>query len=59
MLAGLCIGWFFKPGQASPVIGNLTPFALAFVAGYSVDVLFSAMDKIVDAFGSIAKTSKG
>lgn len=59
MLAGLCVGWFLKPDRDETVIGNLTPFAISFLAGYSVDVLFSVMDKLVDTFGSFAKGSKG
>jgi hypothetical protein len=50
-LAGLAIGWFFKPsGVEVTGIGLVSPFALAFVAGYSVDLLFTAMDRIVAAF---------
>ena len=59
MLAGLCVGWFLKPDRDENVIANLTPFAVSFLAGYSVDVLFSIMDKLVDTFGSFAKESKG
>ncbi|SRR6266446_5769166 len=59
MLAGLCVGWFLKPGHDDNAIGNLTPFAISFLAGYSVDVLFSIMDKLVNTFGSFAKDSKG
>lgn len=51
-LAGLAIGWFFY-GNA-PTAGlsttTLSPLALSFLAGYSVEILFSSMDKIVSAF---------
>jgi hypothetical protein len=45
IVAGLAIGWFFKPSATEASgINLLSPFALAFVAGYSVDLLFTAMD---------------
>lgn len=59
MVAGLALGWFLQPQEGGKTIASLTPFALSFLAGYSVDVLFTAMDKLVEAFGSFAKTSKG
>ena len=54
VLAGVAIGWFFKP-EATNAAGevsfaSLTPFALSFVAGYSVELLFTAMDRMVGAF---------
>jgi hypothetical protein len=59
MLSGLAVGWFLRPDPQSKLVGELTPFALSFLAGYSVEVLFSAMDKLVNAFGSVSQTSKG
>lgn len=59
IVAGLAIGWFFRSdkGQGSAV-GSISALALAFVAGYSVDLLFTAMDRIVGAFsGTPAKES--
>ena len=50
ILGGLAIGWFFKP--SSEGVGSISPLALAFVAGYSVDLLFTAMDRIVNAFSA-------
>jgi len=59
LLAGLAIGWFARPDPASAgMIAKLGPFALSFLAGYSVEVLFSAMDKFVGAFGSASQQSK-
>jgi glutathione-specific gamma-glutamylcyclotransferase len=50
-VSGLAIGWFCKPSSADVNgLGLISPFALAFVAGYSVDLLFTAMDRIVSAF---------
>ena len=58
-VSGLAIGWFCKPSGADVNgLGLISPFALAFVAGYSVDLLFTAMDRIVAAFsGPGSKTS--
>ena len=55
ILAGVAIGWFFKPDTTNAAGGgvsltSLTPFALSFVAGYSVELLFTAMDRLVGAF---------
>ncbi|MDD5248212.1 MAG: hypothetical protein PHY45_04460 [Rhodocyclaceae bacterium] len=49
-LSGLAITWFFEPG--SETIRSLSPLALAFVAGYSVEILFAAMDRFVAAFSN-------
>ncbi|CAK8713610.1 hypothetical protein GCAAIG_02940 [Candidatus Electronema halotolerans] len=54
-LSGLAVGWFFSVdseqyGQISFSFGSLSPLALSFLAGYSVELLFSAMDKIVETF---------
>jgi hypothetical protein len=52
LLAGLVIGWFLSPksstGQFS--VADLTPAAISFLAGYSVEILFSTMDRIVAGF---------
>ncbi len=46
-LAGMAIGWFFKPEDVN-FVSSLSPFAIAFLAGYNVDVLFSIMDKMIE-----------
>ncbi|WP_417911767.1 hypothetical protein [Candidatus Electronema sp. TJ] len=57
-LSGLAVGWFLSvdpedyAAQNSFSFGSLSPLALSFLAGYSVELLFSAMDKIVEAFSS-------
>ncbi len=54
MLAGLALGWVL----GSPLDGSfrqITPWALAFVAGYSVELLFSAMDRMINAFSGEAR----
>jgi hypothetical protein len=50
MVAGLAIGWFFKPPNTEVNgFGLVSPFALAFLAGYSVDLLSNAMDRVVSS----------
>jgi hypothetical protein len=55
-LAGLAVGWFLfvppNPGMAASIFSfrELSPLALAFLAGYGVELLFAAMDKLVSAF---------
>jgi hypothetical protein len=52
ILAGLAIGWFVPPPSSTEghVLQALSPLALAFLAGYCVELLFTAMDKLIDAF---------
>lgn len=49
-LAGLAIGWFVTEQSAPGVLRSVTPIALAFVAGYSVELMFAAMDTVINAF---------
>ena len=51
-LAGVAIAWFINPQTNSVMGGSLSPLALAFLAGYSVEVLFTAMDRFISAFSS-------
>lgn len=54
-LAGLSIAWFVQPaGHPSELkaFATLSPFAIAFLAGYGVELLFSAMDRLIGAFTS-------
>jgi len=56
MISGLAIGWFWNQNPAAattagPVtVTTLSPFALAFVAGYGVELFFALLDKIVSTF---------
>ncbi len=50
MLAGIAVGWFFGPEQLPSELSALQPLALAFLAGYSVELLFTGMDNLIDAF---------
>jgi|SRR5579864_180218 len=49
-LAGVAIGWVFNVQDGSSLTKSLPGFALAFLAGYSVEFLFSTLDKLVGAF---------
>ena len=56
MISGLAIGWFWNQNPAAATAGGavtvttLSPFALAFVAGYGVELFFALLDKIVSSF---------
>ena len=57
-LAGIAIGLLFVPSAQNAVfdttnildLAALSPLAVAFVAGYSVELIFSILDRIVNAF---------
>jgi hypothetical protein len=53
-IAGLAIGWFWAPtvgktGVEGVVNLSTAPFALAFLAGFSIELLFSILDRIIAA----------
>jgi len=64
--AGIGMGLFF--GQDAPqlqvfgsiqsTVSSLSPFALAFAGGYSADILFAALDRLVSAFSSAEGTKE-
>lgn len=48
-IAGIVIGWFWVPGGPStpdPVTITSVPFGLAFLVGFSIDILFSLLDRL-------------
>lgn len=49
-LGGMVSAWFLTPDVADGVFKSISPFALAFLAGYSVELVFAAMDRIISAF---------
>jgi hypothetical protein len=49
-LGGMVVAWFLTPEAADGLFRTLSPFALAFLAGYSVELLFAAMDRLIAAF---------
>ena len=52
-VAGLAIGWFWTPASSKSIMDatsfSTTPFALAFLAGFSIELLFSILDRILAA----------
>ena len=55
-LGGLVSAWFLTPDIANNIFKSLSPFAIAFLAGYSVELLFAAMDRIISTVTQPAKT---
>ncbi|MFC0349626.1 hypothetical protein [Undibacterium danionis] len=50
-LGGMVFAWFVIPENSDGgIFKSLSPFALAFLAGYSVEILFAAMDRFLVAF---------
>jgi hypothetical protein len=50
MLSGIAIQWFFVGPQAQIFERSLSTSAVAFLAGYSVDLVFNVMDRLVQGF---------
>lgn len=50
MLAGIAVGWFFNDETLPKGLEPLQPLALAFLAGYGVELLFTGLDKLIHAF---------
>ena len=48
-ISGLVIGWFTLTQDASKL--TTTPFAVAFIAGFSIEILFSLLDRFIIALG--------
>jgi len=51
MVAGFIAAKFF-PTSAGLELGDVTPFAVAFLVGYSVEVLFALLDRLISAFST-------
>ncbi|WP_426303961.1 hypothetical protein ACN9MJ_13160 [Acidovorax facilis] len=51
MVAGFVAAKFF-PTSAGVDFGEVTPFAVALLVGYSVEVLFALLDKLIGAFST-------
>lgn len=49
-LAGLIVVWFMPVAQSDPNIKSLSVFAVALLVGYSIDLLFALLDRIINAF---------
>ena len=55
-VAGIIVGWLAGPSELSSIkdLAN-GPFVLAFIAGFSIDIVFSVMDRIILAFDPLRK----
>jgi hypothetical protein len=52
-MAGLSVGWFFGDTASDTInISSLSPLALAFLAGYNVDLVFTLMDRFIESLSS-------
>lgn len=49
-LGGMIVAWFVTPDTAEGLFKTLSPLAVAFLAGYSIELVFTAMDRIINAF---------
>ena len=63
-IAGIVIGWFWVPGPSKNAeLAAITsaPFALAFLVGFSIDILFSLLDRLnrVASAGGATPVSAG
>lgn len=61
-LAGIIIGWFSVPasmtsGAATPPISSI-PFGIAFLAGFSIETLFSILDRLNKTLIEVRETKR-
>lgn len=54
VVGGIAISWFAVADKTG-IIGSITPAALAFLVGYSVEVLYNILDSLVKALGANEK----
>jgi len=50
-IAGLAIGWFSVPGSSSAAISTI-PFGLAFLAGFSIDAVFTLLERLAQTISA-------
>ncbi|MCS7019769.1 MAG: hypothetical protein RMJ87_13650 [Cytophagales bacterium] len=56
-LAGLAVGLFFVPEDTSITLPiSLSPLAVAFLTGYSVEFFFSALDRLINMVSKSSET---
>lgn len=55
MLAGIAVGWLMGSETLPTGLVSIQPLALAFIAGYSVELVFTAMDNVIAAFAGERK----
>jgi len=61
MIAGLTFAWLFSwiiPAGSESGLGAASPLAIAFIVGYSVEILFSALDRIIGSMTKKKETEK-
>jgi hypothetical protein len=61
MIAGLTFAWLFSwiiPAGSESGLGAASPLAIAFMVGYSVEILFSALDRIIGSMTKKKETEK-
>ena len=51
VVGGIAISWFAVTDKTG-IVGSITPAALAFLVGYSVEVLYNVLDSLVKALGA-------
>jgi chemotaxis protein histidine kinase CheA len=46
-LAGILVGWFsfLIPNETTTFVGSISPFAIAFLVGYNIELFFALMDR--------------
>jgi hypothetical protein len=54
VIGGIAISWF-AVRDTTGILGSITPAALAFLVGYSVEVLYNILDSLVKALGGQEK----
>ncbi len=60
LIMGLFVGMFFGYLHPMSSTTSISSYVFAFIGGYNVEILFSALDKIVDTFStSLATKTKG
>lgn len=55
VVGGIAISWFVVSDKTG-IVGSITPAALAFLVGYSVEVLYNILDSLVKALGANEKS---
>jgi hypothetical protein len=57
-IAGLAIGWFSIPGANTASISTI-PFGLAFLAGFSIDAVFTLLERLTQTISAPARQPPG
>ena len=57
-LAGLIVGWFIflLPGQT--FLASISPFAVAFLVGYNIELIFSLMDNLITKLSGLGENGE-